>query len=155
MFRISMILTAVMGLAFVSLDAAAERKKAAHSAKKTAKVNQKNTKGKKKTGKLINKKFGKLNKSAFRADPSAKCVRMYQAFARKYHTCMDKSDNKTQCGGCSDANEAIKKATEAGCSVNHLDGMIKDVAGMERKLGCRALGGDADKKPTKESEGGK
>ena len=155
MFRMSMIITAALGLAFVSLDAAAERNKTSHSAKKTAKVNKTDTKGKKKTGKRIKKKFGKVNKSAFRADPSPKCVRMYQAFARKYHTCMDKSNDKTQCGGGSEAKDALKKATESGCSVNHLDGMIKDVAGMEKKLGCRALGSDADTNPTVEAEDGK
>ena len=153
MFRMSMIMIAALGLAFVSVDAAAEKNKAAHSAKETAKLN-KNTKAKKKARKVFKKKLGKLDKSAFRSDPSPKCIRMYQDFARKYHTCMDKTDNKTQCGGCSDANDTIKKAQDAGCSVYHLDGMIKDVAGMEKKLGCRSLGADVDTAPSKEAEGG-
>ena len=152
------ITVALAGLVFVSVDASAKRNEAAHSSKKKVKTGKKGKAVKVRQGKgrkvKIKKKFGKVTKSAFRSDPSPKCEKMYRNFQAQYHTCMDKTDNKTQCGGCSDASDTIKKAQDAGCSVYHLDGMIKDIAGMEKKLGCRDLGSDVDTAPEKEAESG-
>ena len=151
MIRMSMIAIALAGLVFVSVDASAKRNEAAHSSKKKVKTGKKGKAVKARQGKgrkvKIKKKFGKVTKSAFRSDPSPKCEKMYRNFQAQYHTCMDKTDNKTQCGGSAMPLTPSKSQDRLLCLPprRHDQGRT----GMEKKLGCRDLGSDVDTAPEK------
>ncbi len=166
-FKTSLLTLSLFALALIGSNALAEtntvnsatKKKAttskeAKSAKKRVKTRLKAKKMSKIMKKRFkkNKKLRKVSRNAMGGQNQRECRRLYRRFANSYNTCMDQSDSKTQCGGCGSASDTVTEAKNKGCSLNHLDGMIKDVGSQSRKLGCDTLEAGPTTAPQTEAE---
>ena len=165
--RISFVTLTLTALALIGSDAIAKRSSADKSAKnkatatkstKSASKRAKKQAKAKKTSKILKKRFKnnkgipKVTRNAMGGKKERECRRLYRRFANSYNTCMDQSDSKTQCGGCGSASDTVTEAQNKGCSLNHLDGMIKDVGSQSKKLGCSTLEAGPATAPQTEAE---